>query len=61
MAIKFETASGPQAKPSEKRAEAARTHVDEKEKNSDEASPEAGEGDKGSPKKIKQRSSFKKK
>lgn len=61
MAIKFENTSGSQGKPTEKRAEAARLRVDEADKEQAEASTEKPEGDKASAKKIKQRSSFKKK
>jgi hypothetical protein len=58
MAIKFETASGPQAKPAEKKAAAPRP-VDAEE--SIEGSAEEVAGGKAPGKKIKQRSSFKKK
>ena len=61
MAIKFETASGPQGKPSEKRAEPARSRVDHEDKKNVEVAADEGESGKASPRKIKQRSSFKKK
>ncbi len=61
MAIKFENASGPLAKPTEKRAEAAHPLAGEEDKKKAEASAPEVEGDKASAKKIKQRSSFKKK
>jgi hypothetical protein len=60
MAIKFETASGPQGKQAEKKAETARPRIDE-DKEKAEASPEGNEDDKASAKIKKPRGSFKRK
>ena len=62
MAIKFESASGPQGKVAEKRAAAPKPPVEDETKKDSETLAEEAEGGKASGKnKIKQRSSFKKK
>jgi hypothetical protein len=61
MAIKFENTSGPQAKPAEKRAEAAHAPAGEKDKKRLEGPVEEADDDKGTAKAKKPRGSFKKK
>lgn len=60
MAIKFENTSGPQAKPTEKRAEAARAPLEDDKKKGD-APAEDAEDDKASGKSKKPRAGFRKK